>query len=59
MLNAEPMMYSTFNIYVVARKGFEPLQTVPKTVVLPLDDRAFSSNYDAKIRYYLQYSKKT
>lgn len=32
-------MHYTPSIYV-AREGFEPPQTAPKTVVLPLDDRA-------------------
>ena len=40
MLNAEPNIVFNIQHFYVARKGFEPLQTVPKTVVLPLDDRA-------------------
>jgi hypothetical protein len=34
---------SFFRCFVVARQGFEPQLTVPKTAVLPLDDRALYS----------------
>ena len=32
-----------FRLLAVARDGFEPPQTEPKSVVLPLDDRAKTS----------------
>lgn len=32
-------------VYFVARTGFEPIQTEPKSVVLPLDDRAIYSPF--------------
>ena len=32
-----------FSGLAVAREGFEPPQTEPKSVVLPLDDRAIAS----------------
>ena len=33
----------SFSGFAVAREGFEPPQTEPKSVVLPLDDRAIAS----------------
>lgn len=62
MLNAEPnivsIQHSTFNL-MVARKGFEPLQTEPKSVVLPLDDRAISRLGTAKIDFFISPYKKS
>jgi hypothetical protein len=37
----------------VARGGFEPPLTVPKTAVLPLDDRAVKSLTETKITNYM------
>ncbi len=34
------LIYKAFGEVTVARDGLEPPQTAPKTVVLPLDDRA-------------------
>lgn len=56
MLNELSTQHSTF--YVVARKGFEPLQTGPKPVVLPLDDRAISRLGTAKIEEFIFSHKK-
>ena len=42
--------YDSFYKTKVARHGFEPRQTVPKTVVLPLYYRAIRFKWSAKIR---------
>jgi hypothetical protein len=36
------MTYRLLSLKIVARDGFEPPQTEPKSVVLPLDDRAIA-----------------
>jgi hypothetical protein len=43
-----------FRSSIVARTGFEPIHTEPKSVVLPLDDRAIES-----ANIYLFSKKKT
>ena len=48
------LLCKAFRSSIVARTGFEPIHTEPKSVVLPLDDRAIES-----ANIYLFSKKKT
>jgi hypothetical protein len=51
---AKALQCKAFGFLKVARAGFEPTYTEPKSVVLPLDDRAIRGVQIYNLRFYFQ-----